>query len=392
VQELNEVSLQRSPVLVTGATGFIGREVVRRLLAVGRPVLALARGREGQPAVDRVAEAVGVVPDGRQLGVVEADLTKPGGGLREALLRSLRETVETVIHCAGETIFFPEGMARFRAGHIDGPLDLLSGLRGGRLRRWAHLSTAYVCGRRSGIVLEGEGDVGQDFRNPYERVKLESEETLRRAGSRLGVDVRVFRPSIVVGVAPETAGGNPSNLFFEFIRKVAALGQRSNGSRPRLRIPAAPRARFNIVPVEYVAAAVVALAEHPDGVGETFHVVVSDAPTQESMLAMISERLGLSGLRLVDSRAPLPNPSPLERKLSRMLSGYREYLEADLHFDDSTARRLLGRCGLPRPTLSPEVVHRLIDQALVGLAPDFAPAEVPAVSLHSAYDRSRAKV
>ncbi|MCI0410973.1 MAG: SDR family oxidoreductase [Acidobacteria bacterium] len=357
--------LLASPVLVTGGTGFIGREVTRHLLAAGRPVLALARARDGQSAADRVAEAMGLVPDGRRLDVIEADLTEPGCGLEEANWRRLRDTVETVIHCAGETTFFPEAMAPFRAGHIDGPLDLLRGLTSGRLRRWAHLSTAYVCGQRSGSVFEREGDVGQEFHNPYERVKLEAEAALRRAAARLGVDVRIVRPSIVVGAAPETAGGHPSSLFFEFIRMVAALGKLSNGSVVPLRIQAAPRARFNIVPVDYVAAATVALTEHAEGRGDTFHVVVSDAPTQEQVLAMIAERLQVRGLSLVDSRrAALLNPSPLERKVARMLVGYRDYLEQDVRFDDSTARRLLDRCEVPRPTLSRLAVDRLIDQAL----------------------------
>ena len=132
-----------------------------------------------------------------------------------------------------------------------------------------------------------------------------------------------------------------------------------------LRIRAAPRAPFNIVPVEYVAAATVALTEHAEGRGETFHVVVSDAPTQEQMLAMIAERLRVRGLSLVDPRVgELPNPSPLERRIVRILSGYRDFLELDVQFDDATARRLLDRRGVPRPTLSRDAVHRLIDQAL----------------------------
>lgn len=354
-----------SPVLVTGVTGFIGREVARRFLAAGRPVLAMARGRDGESAADRVAGALGLVADGRRLDVIEADLTKPGCGLEKADWRRLRDTVESVIHCAGETSFFPQAMAPFRGGHIDGPLDLLRGLGSGRLRRWTHLSTAYVCGRRSGVVLEHEKNVGQRFHNPYERVKLESEATIRQGGDRMRVGVRVLRPSIVVGAAPETAGGHPSNLFSSFIRMVATLGKLSNGSEVPLRILAAPRARFNIVPVDYVAAATVALAEHPGGQGETFHIVVSDAPTQEQMLAMVAERLSVRGLSLVDPRlGEFPNPSPLERMVARRISGYREYLEQDVRFDDSTARRLLDRCGVPRPTLSRNAVHRLIDQAL----------------------------
>ncbi len=270
--------MSASAILLTGATGFIGREVARRLLAAGRPVVALARGKEDEPAPDRVAQALGFAPDGARLDVVEGDLSLPGCGLGESDWRRLRANVETVIHCAGETTFFPEDMASFRQGHIDGPLDLLHGLRGGRLRRWGHLSTAYVCGKRTGRVLEREGDLGQEFHNPYERVKLEAEIALRR-GARLGLDVRVLRPSIVVGAAPATTGATPSNLFFDFIRMAARLARLADGAPVPLRIEAAPGAPFNLVPVEYVATAVVALAEHPRGAGETVHLVVSDPPT-----------------------------------------------------------------------------------------------------------------
>ncbi|MGH7428000.1 MAG: SDR family oxidoreductase [Candidatus Methylomirabilaceae bacterium] len=365
--------LPKSPVLVTGSTGFVGRELTRRLVASGRPVIALARQREGWAPVERVAAAVGLATDGGRLEVIEGDLTLPGCGLQESQWRRLRDSVETVFHCAGETTFFPDEMARFRAGHIDGPLGLLEGLAGGRLRRWLHLSTAYVCGRRSGVVLEREGDVGQRFHNPYEQVKLESELAIRRAGAQLGADVRVFRPSVVVGPAPETAGGQPANLFFGFIRMVAAVATRSNGLEVPLRIAARPGARFNIVPVEYVTEAVAALAEHPEGAGQTFHLVVSDAPTQERMAAMIMARLGLTGLSVVDSRyGGISNASPLERKVARMTAGYREYLEQDVRFDDATARRLLDRCGVPAPLLSTAAVDRLIDQAL-GVPPIVTP-------------------
>src|SRR3990172_4892849 len=142
---------------------------------------------------------------------------------------------------------------------------------------------------------------------------------------------------MVVGPAPATAGGSPANLFFNFIRMTAALARLSNGSVTPLRIEAAPRARFNIVPVEYVAVAVVALAEHEDGAGETFHIVVSEPPTQAAMLEMLAERFGMRGLSLVDPRtATLDDPSPLERAVARSLAGYRAYLAPDVHLDHPT--------------------------------------------------------
>lgn len=356
------------PVFVIGATGLIGREVVRRLLAMGRPVLAMARQRDGQAAADRVIEAVGrEAAAAVDLEAVEGDLTLPGCGLSERECRRLRGLVETVIHCAGETTFFPADMVRFRAAHLDGPRTLLEMLQGERLRTWAHVSTAYVCGCRSGEILECEADVGQGFHNTYERVKLEAEGFMREAGARLGVDVRIFRPSLVLGMPSGTVGGSPSALFSDFVRLMAMMAGGGHGSQVSLRIEGSPRAPFNVVPVEYVASALVALADHPEGVGGTFHLVVQGPPTQESVLATICDRLGLHGVRVVDARdGPLASPTLLERKIGRLLVAYRDYLAQDIRFDDRTARRLLDGCGLQIPRLSRDVLHGLIDRALLG--------------------------
>jgi len=366
-------------VLVTGVTGFIGREVARRLCVGGRSVVALARPRADDTPTARVARAVGPV-SARRIEVVEGDLGAPGCGLSRAAARRLRDRIGTVIHCAGDTTFFPEAIAPFRAAHVEGPRLLLERLSGGRLRHFAHLSTAYVCGARSGTVLESEGDVGQRFHNPYERAKLESEVAIREAGRRRGVGVRIFRPSVVVGPAPETSGGSPSRLLFDLIRLARALAQAPGGSEVGVRIAMAPAGHFNIVPVEYVADAAVLLAEHPDAADQTFHLTVPDPPSNAVMLARITGRLGLQGVSLVDPcTGPLAAPSPLERKVERMLAGYRDYLSRDLRFDDSNARRLLDACGLPRPVLSAETFDRLVEAAL-GLESSRLPPVYPGVT------------
>jgi nucleoside-diphosphate-sugar epimerase len=351
-------------ILVTGATGFIGRGVVARLVAAGRAVTVLVRGRDGMPAPARVAAALGGAAALERLDVVEGDLATVGAWAA-ADLRRLRAGIETVIHCAGDTLFAPDVLAPFVAGHVEGPVALLRCLAGGRLARWTQLSTAFVCGERSDTIRELEADVGQRFHNVYERSKLDAELRLRAAGRAAGVDVRVLRPSIVVGAAPTTAGGVPSNLFFAFIRLLATLAQWPGGIDARLRIAAAPAAPFNIVPLDYVVAATIALAEHPDAADGTFHLVVPDAPTQAAMLAMLVERLGPRGITLLDAATrPLIDPSPLERRVARMLEPYRAYLTQVVRFDDTRAAAILRRCGVARPTLERADVHRLVDLAL----------------------------
>jgi nucleoside-diphosphate-sugar epimerase len=353
-------------ILVTGATGFIGRAVVARLVDSGEDVAVLARRRNLLDAHARVAAALG--EDAAGVRVVEGDLAADGAGLAPGDRRWLGGLTDTVIHCAGDTSFVPTAAASYLATHVDGPVALLRALAGGRLTRWAHLSTAYVCGTRQGTVRENEREAGQTFHNVYEPVKLRAEMAIRAAGSAAGVDVRVLRPSIVVGAAPATAGGTPSNLFFAFIRLMASLA-RWSADTP-LRIEGAPEAPFNIVPLNYVAAATATLALRPEAAGGTFHLVVRDAPRQVDMLGMLVERLGLEGLRLVDARRDeLVDPSPLERRVARMLGPYRAYLTQDVRFDDTVARAVLADCGVPPPALAADDVRQLVDLALVSPTP-----------------------
>src|SRR5437660_199046 len=248
-------------ILVTGGTGFIGRAVVARLVAAGRDVAVLARRRDARDARARVAAALGDEAAG--VSVVEGELAAEGAGLAPDERRWLRERVETVVHCAGDTSFAPRLSAPYVAAHVDGPVALLRALAGGRLERWVHMSTAYVCGTREGTIREDEGDLGQ-----------------------------------------------------------------------------------------------------------TFHHVVRDAPRQAAMLALLVERLGVSGLRLLDARSePLVDPSPLERRVARMLGPYRAYLGQDVRFDDTAAAAALTRVGVPSATLTAGDVRRLVDLALLGEMP-----------------------
>jgi nucleoside-diphosphate-sugar epimerase len=347
-------------VLLTGATGFVGRVTARRLLDAGHDLIALVRPRPGQSGRSRVGAALGPGAEDDRLMVVEGDLVQ---GIEGAGLERLRASVDTVIHCAGDTTFSPADLDRFWAGHVHGPRALLVALASGRLRRWVQVSTAFVCGRREGLVREDEDDVGQSFHNPYERVKLEAECVLRAEGARRGLEVSVVRPSIVVGPAPGTAGAAPANLLLAFVRLVAGLARLAPPDL-MLRIAARPRARFNIVPVDDVAAAIVALARHPGPAGSVVHLV-AEAPSQAATLAMIAAHFGVRGLCLVDaSEHDLADASSLERRVARMLAPYRDYLTQDVRFDDHRARALLDACRVPRPVLDEAALERLIGLAV----------------------------
>src|SRR5207244_3140089 len=128
--------------------------------------------------------------------------------------------------------------------------ELCSG-RGG-LESFVHVSTAYVAGEADGSFGEGDLDVGQSFRNAYERTKFEAEVAVRERASTL--PVQVVRPSIIVG--DSRSGWTPAfNVLY------APLRAFSRGAYPM--IPARRSAPVDVVPVDYVADAILALAGRP---------------------------------------------------------------------------------------------------------------------------------
>ena len=147
----------------------------------------------------------------------------------------------------------------------------------------------------------------------------------------------------------------------------AAVGARS-AREPSHELGAAEGAFLitgSIIPVEYVSAAIAVLSEQPGAANGTFHLVVSQPPTQEAMLHMIAARLGVKGLRLIDERCePMLDPSPLENRVARMLAPYREYLEQDVSFDDRAARSLLKSVGVSCSRFDHRTIDYLIAMAL----------------------------
>ena len=336
-------------ILITGSTGFIGRHVTRRLYQAGRRVIALARSQGGVPGTNRLKSLLGIPAGDNGLEMIESDLTQPGAGLGSSEVARLRANVHTVIHCAGDTSFFPQITADSRAIFIDAPLALLQALRPGRLERWCQLSTAFVCGRRGGAIFESEGTVGQKFHNPYEEIKLESEIALKEFCARFGIDLRILRPSVVIGPESSTQGGSPSSLLYQFIRLAATLSGRGKRAQLAVRIQGRPSAHFNIVPRR----------------AEPFTWLFPKPPTQAAMLQMITSRLGANGLRLIDERhEPMLGVSSLENRVARMLSPYREYLEQDVSFDDSAARSLLGPAGITCSRLDEKTIDDFVAMAL----------------------------
>ena len=224
------------PVLVlTGATGFLGRELVHHLLAED-PSLRLAlliRGRDDAQARARGLEVLADQLSGEALEaalqrveIVRADLERDNLGLDAATYAGLAGRATGVIHGAA-SVSFSLPVDQARAINVEGTRRMLDLARAAECPL-DYVGTAYVAGDRSGTALETELDVGQAFHNTYEQTKLESEAMVRaRAGEQ---QVTIYRPSIIVG--DSTTGRTASFKVLYWPLKIFARGFRWVPGRP----------------------------------------------------------------------------------------------------------------------------------------------------------------
>jgi thioester reductase-like protein len=326
-------------VLLTGATGFVGGEILSRFLARGdRHVYALVRADNDNDAASRL-------PAHKRLTAVAGDIEQAGLGLADETGDRLRREVGTVLHCAA-SVSFDMPLDESRSVNVGGTRRMVQFARKCmRLERFSYVSTAYVAGEPGRLFREDELAVGQRFRNPYERSKFEAELALRSEGA--GLPLQILRPSIVVGES--TTGRTSSfNVLYGPLKAFA------RGGIPV--IPARRDAPVDIVPVDYVADRVHELAT--GGPNGTFHLVAGrNATTVGRLLELSSEQFGRSEPTVLPPRLYRRWMHPwLRRKYRglRRLEVYFPYFSMRVRFDD----RRLG----PGPRVE-SYFHRLVRYA-----------------------------
>ena len=324
-------------ILVTGAAGLIGGEVCARLARRGHRVTALVRAKRevlannGSPAA--VAE------------VVAGDVTQDRLGLDEADWQGLVERTDLVIHCAALTRFDADEEA-YRATNIEGTARVIELVREAEAAL-LQVSTAYVCGERSGPVREDDPLPTDDFTNGYEASKAAAERLVRQSG----VPFAVARPSIVVGESETGAIRQFDTIYAAF--KLIAEGRVQH-------MPVREGATLDFVPLDHVAGSIVALAERMEAAaGGTFHLVSGGPVPVELFAQAIGSFEGFAQPQLVDADAfdPATLP-PMERRLFRRVAGlYAAYFQRSPRFDDARFRVLTG---LQSPPMDAAMLHRLI--------------------------------
>jgi thioester reductase-like protein len=328
-------------VLLTGASGFLGMELLTRLLEqTDSEVIVLLRTSAAATAQERLAGVVAQLYDEVPAGFadrvtpVAGDISLDGLGLSDADRREILARATSIVHCAAAVAFDQPADVALNVNAIGTSRMLTLGLElaeRGRLRRIVHVSTAYVSGRHVGVFGEDDLDLEQSYRNSYEVSKAHAERIVRAARE---LPIVVARPSIVVG--DSSCGWTP--VFNVVYWPLQAF---SRGLIDK--VPAREDGILDIVPIDFVAEGILALHELGELDVDTVHLVAGEhAVSNRELAALACRHFDLP---------PLSFAQDGELPRTPEAGGYVPYFDVRASFDDRNARRILAPRGVRAPRL-----------------------------------------
>src|SRR5947209_2214529 len=259
---------------VTGATGFIGRHLVERLLARDGDIHVLVR----EESTDRLQRLIERWGQAQRVKPVVGDLSQPRLGVSDEQVERLRGNVEHFFHLAAIYDMTADA-ERNQKLNVDGTanaVDLANALEAGRLH---HVSSIAAAGAYKGLFREDMFDEGQKLPSPYHQTKFESEKLVREQAQ---VPWRVYRPAVVVGNS-QTGEMDKIDGPYYFFKAI----QKTRHWLPEWFPLVGPELGYtNIVPVDYVAKAMDHIAHLPEGDGQAFHLT---SPKSQRVGAAMNE-------------------------------------------------------------------------------------------------------
>jgi NAD(P)-dependent dehydrogenase (short-subunit alcohol dehydrogenase family) len=264
---------------VTGATGFIGRNLVERLLRREGTIYVLVRaGSRGR--LEELRTGWGA--DGARVVPVAGDLTQPGLGVSEEDLLTMRGEIDHFFHLAA--IYDITAKAETQEiANVEGTrhaLELGGALDAGVFHQVSSIAAA---GLYRGRWREDMFDEAERLdNNPYFRTKHESERLVREESPR---PWRVYRPGIVVGDS-RTGEIDKIDGPYYFFKALQRARRVLPAWLPTVGIEGG---EINIVPVDYVAAAIDHIAHQPDLDGRAFHLTDPNPHTAGEVINLFAK-------------------------------------------------------------------------------------------------------
>ena len=302
--------LPRRMILFTGFPGFLGSELLPRVLRAPRREPGGLPGAAEVPRPRRAAAAELVSREpglARPHRLVEGDITLPGLGL--AAPRGAGARVSEVFHLAAVYDLAVPRAVGLKV-NVEGTRQVLDFAAGcSRLDRFQYVSTCYVSGRYAGIYRESDLDKGQEFNNYYEETKFLAEVEVQAAMKRASPPP-IYRPAIVVG---DSRTGDTQKYDGPYFAIRWLLRQPGIALMPV--VGDTSRTRLNLVPRDFVIAAIDHLAALPAARGKVYQLADPEPLTIAEVLEAIAKASGAHGAHPAAGRGRQDGDRPRARRL-----------------------------------------------------------------------------
>ncbi|MFJ3697521.1 AMP-binding protein [Streptomyces sp. NPDC090052] len=319
-----------APVLLTGATGYLGRHLLTELAGRGARVTCLVRGSSDADAARRLGGA----------DVVAGDITQEGLGLSPAGLAQAR-TARVVVHAAADVrlVAAPADLERTNNGAVRRLLDWVDAHAPGA--RLHHISTLAVAGSVEGPVRrfsEADLHIGQSFRTPYEKVKFGAEETVR-AWAASGRQAYIHRSGHIAAHSGTGAFQDniAANRIYQTVRGYVLAGA----------APSRPSTTFEFSHVDTVAEGIAAIATYPYAAPGVYHVESPHTVTHDDLVTWMT-RHGYP-VRLTDDATFATALARAERHhadMAGIASAWSQLADRNVVVDSAWTNAVLDRLGV----------------------------------------------
>lgn len=351
-------------VLLTGATGLVGRYLLRDLLLEGHSVAVAVRPSRSESAADRIEgmllfwEAQLGKPIPRP-AIIAGDLTESYLGLSDLAVQWLERHCDRILHNAAALTFYGAD----RAGepwrtNITGTEHVLGLCARAGIREFHYVSTAYVCGTRNDVVYEHELDTSQTFRNDYEHSKFLAEKLVRDAGFIR--DLTVYRPAVIAGDS-RTGYTCTYHGLLAYLKLMSVICRNvtpgADGVRyTPIRMHMTGDERRNVVPVDWVSEVIGRIFKTPELHGRTYHLAPREPITPRQVIDAGYKYFNSRGVEWIGPAASDATPgSSLDQVVKDNMTIYESYDATDPQFDTTNLQRYLP--DLPCPKIDEAMLH-----------------------------------
>ena len=360
---------------VTGATGFIGHNLIPLLLKRRGKVYVLVR-KGSEDKLDRLKARWGKAA--KRVVAVRGDLTRPFLGVRPAKRKELEGKIDHFFHLAAIYDLAADAASQ-EATNINGTRNAVKLAEAFGAMRFHHVSSIAAAGLFPGTFTEDMFEEAIGLDNPYFRTKHDSEGLVREHCS---IPWRIYRPAIVVG---DSRTGEIDKIdgpyyFFKLIQK---MRRAMPAWMPTIGLEGG---RLNMVPVDYVVQAMDHIAHLPRQDGKCFHLTDPKPMRIGQVLNLFAEAAHAPQMSMrVDARLFNLIPSvvrqgmmmlPPVRRIYREVLGslgmppdVLKFINYPTKFDSRETQKLLKGTGIKVPRLD-DYAWRLWDYWERNLDPD----------------------